>query len=202
MAQVKKATTVAMGLEVKSLKDAGYQGAVSSERMEVIARYVLDQFPSFAEEQPTEAIDGLKAGWMLRWQELNPAQGYNSEWIPVEKDASSVVTIDYAFAFSQQEFGRLKKDHPVQHGVVKGVRDKFNAYASNRKADLIRAVKALINKDKPRERVQAKDFSEYLADTFDTIKARRKTAEARGDTTVCDAVKLAIAIERFNDALK
>ena len=201
MAQAKKATTVAMGLEVKSLKDAGYQSAVSSERMSVIARFILDQYEDFAETQAPEAIDGLKEGWMLRWQEINPAQGYSIEWIPVEKDPSNVVTLAYCFAFSQQEFGRLKKDHPVQHGIIKQVRDKFNAYASNRKADLVRAVKQLVNADKPRERVQAKDFAEYLDDVMDTLKARRKTAEARGDTTVYSAEVLAVAISRFYDSL-
>ena len=46
---------------------------------------------------------------------------------------------------------------------------------------------------KSRERAPTKDFSVWLKAEIDTIKARAKTAKARGDTTVDDAVVSAIA---------
>ena len=181
---------------VTSFKDAGYQSAKHGEGMASVARFVLDGCPSFIDAVPDEIKVQLREGHALRWQELNPAKTFNHDWIPVE-GGGNLVSLAYCLSFSQQAFGQLKTDHPVQHGVIKDVRDKFNKYSSNVMGDLKRAVRKLVNDGKPKERVQAKQFDTYLKDMFDDCKARCKTATARNDDTAPSEIKLRQAIDAF-----
>ena len=43
-----------LALSVSSLKDAGYQSAISGERMDTVARYVFAECPGFTSEVPKE----------------------------------------------------------------------------------------------------------------------------------------------------
>lgn len=187
---------------VSSMKDAGYQSAISGERIATVARYVYNECPNFTNEVPDEIKTQLRAGWVLRWQELNPAVSYNEDWVPVEKGGSHVMSADVCFSYSQQAFGQLKESDPVKHGIIKKVRDDFNKYASNRMADLKSAVRKVENEGKPKVKAPTKDFTQYIEDTFKAIKARAKTANARGDASAPNEVKLRIAIDAFNHELR
>jgi hypothetical protein len=59
----------------------------------------------------------------------------------------------YCMSYSQQAFGQIKTDNPVKHGVIKGIRDDFSKYVSNRMSDLKRAVRKELNKGIVRESV-------------------------------------------------
>ena len=104
-------------------------------------------------------------------------------------------------SYSQQAFGQIKTDNPVKHGVIKGIRDEFSKYVSNRMSDLKRAVRKELDKGKVRERIQAKVWTDFEKDTFDGMKARCKTALARNDATAPTEVKLRMAIDAFKTAL-
>jgi hypothetical protein len=104
-------------------------------------------------------------------------------------------------SYSQQAFGQIKTDNPVKHGVIKGVRDDFSKYVSNRMSDLKRAVRKELNKGVVVQRVQAKEWEKYEKDTFDAMKARCKTALARNDASAPTEVKLRMAIDAFKTAL-
>jgi hypothetical protein len=184
--------------EITSLKDAGYQGCISSERGTVIGKFIYTKCPSFLESVPDEIKAELEAGQMLRFNELRPAQFYTDGWIPCEPNTKGAhkVDINVVMAYSQQEFGRLRNDDPVKHGIHKKWRDDWSDYKTNRKSDLKKYVKDYINSltGKKRERAVTKDFAVWLKeDALSSIKARAKTAKARGDTTVDDAVVNAIA---------
>ena len=201
MSKAKTIAPVSGSVNVTSMKDAGYQSAVGAERIASVARYVYSQCPNFTNEVSDEVKTQLRAGWALRWQELNPAVTYNEDWVPVEKDGSHVMTVDVCFSYSQQAFGQLKESDPVKHGIIKGVRDTFNKYASNRMADLKSAVRKVENEGKPKVKAPTKSFSSFLEDTFKTLKARAKTAKARGDDSAPDEVKLRMAIDSFCNTL-
>lgn len=186
-------------VSVSSMKDAGYQSAISSERSATIARFVLDNCPGFLDEIPKEVKGQLEEGFALRWQEINPAIKYTPDWIPSENGGTEV-TLAFCLSYSQQAFGQLKNEEPLKHSIIKQVRDAFNKYKSNRFADLKTAVRRIVNEGKPSTRSQAKQFADWLDDTFDTMKARCKTAHARGDATA-DEVKLRMAIDAFKKAL-
>ena len=192
---MKKQSTVA------SLKDAGYQAAKHGEGMAQVARYVLEECPTFLDGVPDEVKAQLREGQAMRWQELNPAIRYTPDWIP-SKDGGIEVTLAYCMSYSQQAFGQLKNENPVQHGIIKGVRDKFNKYSSNVMGDLTRAIRRLLSEGQEKTKAATKDFNQFLEDMFTTCKARSKTANARGDATAPDEVKLRQAIDAFYAKLK
>jgi hypothetical protein len=183
-------------VSVASFKDAAYQSALSGERAESIARWVLKECPTFMDDVPKEIKAQLDEGWALRWQEKNPAQRYTTDWVPSDK-GNIDVTLAYCMSYSQQAFGQLKNEDPVKHGIIKAIRDKFNKYKKNRLDDLKVAVRRVLNEGATKTKTPTKGFDEYLKDTFDSIKARCKTAKARGDETATDEVKLRMAIDAF-----
>lgn len=185
---------------VLSFKDAGYQSAVSGERTASIARFVFDRCPSFLDEVPKEVKAELEEGFALRWQEVNPAVKYTPDWVPSDT-GNMEVTLAFCLSYSQQAFGQMKNEDPVKHGIIKQVRDAFSKYKSNRLADLRTAVRRIANEGKTSTRQQAKGFDKYMEDTFDSMKARCKTAHARGDATA-DEVKLRVAIAAFYRVLE
>ena len=182
-------------VSVSSFKDAGYQSAVSGERMGNIARFVLDRCPGFLDEVPKEVKAELDEGFALRWQELNPAKKYTADYVPSET-GNIEITLAFCMSYSQQAFGQMKNEDPVKHSLIKGVRDSFSKYRSNRMADLRTAVRRVASEGKTATRTQAKGFSTWLDDTFDTMKARCKTAIARNDADA-NEVKLRMAIDAF-----
>ena len=186
---------------VASFKDAGYQSARSSETMATIARWILERNPSFLDSPSDEEKAELREGWALRWQELNPATKYSADWVPMDNGGIEV-SLAYCLSYSQQAFGQLKNDNPVQHGVIKQIRDAFSKYCSNRMADLRTAVRRVSNEGKTSTRTQAKAFDEFLRDMFDTAKARCKTAVVRKDETAPSEVALRQAIDAFYAKLK
>ena len=187
-----------MSTSFKSLKDASYQGCISNERSTSIGQYVYEKCPSFLEAIPEEVKAEIEAGQMLRFHELHPAQWFTKEWIPCEEGTkgSHKVDINVVMSFSSQEFGRFRNDDPVKHGIHKAWRDDWGTYKSNRLGDLKRYVRNYVDKlnGKKRERSATKDFAVWLKeDLLPSIKARAKTAKARGDNTVDDTVVSAIA---------
>jgi len=192
---MKKQSTVA------SLKDAGYQAAKHGEGMAQVARFVLDECPTFLDGVPDEVKAQLREGQALRWQELNPAVRYTADWVPA-KDGGTEVTLAYCMSYSQQAFGQLKNENPVQHGIIKGVRDKFNKYSSNVMGDLTRAIRRLLSEGQEKTKSATKNYTEFLSDMFDSCKSRCKTANARGDASAPSEIKLRQAIDAFYAQLK
>jgi hypothetical protein len=184
-------------VELTSLKDASYQGCISSERGISIGRFINEKCPTFLDSIPDEIKAEIESGQMLRFNELNPAQWYTQDWVPCEEGTkgSQRVDINVVMSYSSQVFGTFRNDDPVKHGIHKTWRDNWSDYKSNRMKDLKRYVKAYLDSltGKVRERAPTKDFAVWLADTVGTIKERAKTAKARGDATVDDAVVNAIA---------
>lgn len=190
-----------------SLKDAGYKGAQSVETLAAIAAYVMTIQPDVSENGlSVENKAGLTEGWMLRYGEINPGQRYTKEWNPLPADAPAqdgemLVTVHFAMSFTQQEFGKFKGTDPGKYGAVQPVREKFQKYCANRVADLMAQIKRIVNESKPRTRVQAKDYANWLSGQLDEFKSRAKTAKSRGDATAPDEVKLRMAIDAFRKAL-
>lgn len=198
MSKAKNPATDVAFVSVNNFKDAGYQSAINGERMANIARFVLNECPNFLDDVPKEIKAELEAGFCLRWQDINPAKTYNAEWVPAEGGGFNV-TLDYCLSYSQQAFGQLKNENPVQHGIIKDIRDKFNKYKSNKMKDLQTAVRRLANEGKTSTRTQAKAFADWLDVQLDSMKARCKTASAREDATA-NEVQLRVAIDAFKKA--
>ena len=186
-------------LAISSLKDAGYQSAAAGERMEIIARFVVEKCPTFLDEVPTEVKAELQEGWAVRWQELNPAKHYSADWVPVESNGTYEASLAFALSYSQQAFGRLRTDDPLRHKVVGEIRTKFSKYCHNRMADLQTAVRRL--NPTSRQRSDTDDFNVWVNKALDNIITRCRNASARGDATA-NEVKTRMAVEAFRKALK
>jgi hypothetical protein len=192
---MKKQSTVA------SFKDAGYQAAKHGEGMSQVARFVISECPTFLDAVPDEVKAQLREGHALRWQELNKPVRYTADWVPSD-DGITEVSLAYCMSYSQQAFGQLKNENPVQHSIIKGVRDKFNKYSSNVMGDLTRAVRRLMSEGKEKTKSPTKDYAKFLSDMFDSCKSRCKTAHARGDASAPSEIKLRQAIDAFYAQLK
>jgi len=207
--QTKPANAV---LQLKSVKDAAYQFARTGETSQTIAKYIMEQDPSFPSELSKELKADLSAGFMLRAHELWGIDEYRLGDTGVFIKLGNTVDPNYkrdtelkgivqfnvilAMSMSQQEFGQLKNKNPQEHAIMKDWRDKFSKYVFNNIAQLKSAARLLINADKPRERTANKNFTEALNDAFDTLDKRAKNAEARGDETA-SSVKFRMARDAF-----
>ena len=194
---------------ILSVKDLGYKQAVTGDVFRSQAKYALDNITGFPEDVPEEAKSQLFEGYRLRLNENNPPVLYaviDGNYVLATKEMEAnkkvekiKVGVDYAYSFSQQQFGQLKNEQPQLHALIKAWRDKSNKYCSNRLADLKRAARKVLNAGKERKRVGNKNFSEFIDEFFTSAFDRLKTAKARGDKDADEArftrAKVAFMVE-------
>lgn len=195
---------------ITSFKDGAYKQALANDRMRGVARYVLEQCKGFPDSVPDEVKAELYAGYQLRFNEVNKPDHYaivNDHYLlidglnPALEDEREKVTIgvDYAFSFSQQQYGKLKNENPYLHAIIKQWRDKVNTYCSNRLGDLKRQARTILNEGKARERGATADFAHRIADVFEDLRVKCANAQKRGDETA-DSKKFALAKTAFMNA--
>jgi hypothetical protein len=193
---------------ITSIKDGAYKQAVASDRMRSVAKFVLENSKGFPETVQDEVKDQLYDGYRLRFNEVNKPEQYaivNDHYVLVntpelaESREKVNIGVDYAFSFTQQQFGKLKNENPYLHAIIKSWRDKVNNYCSNRLADLKRQARAIQNEGKTRERGATADFAKRIQDVFSDLADKCKNAQARGDETA-DSKRFATARTAFMTA--
>jgi hypothetical protein len=210
MAKSANALPVVDQFTISSIKDGAYKQAVASDRMRSVAKFVLEHSKGFPETVQDEVKDQLYDGYRLRFNEVNKPVQYaivNDHYLlidgsnPALEDEREKVNIgvDYAFSFTQQQFGKMKNENPYLHAIIKEWRDKVNNYCSNRLADLKRQARAIQNEGKTRERGATADFSKRIQDVFSDLADKCKNAQARGDETA-DSKRFATARAAFMTA--
>lgn len=204
MAQkAKVAQAVSEALDnVQSLKDLGFRHAKHRDLDDAFrAKFAAMVGTADKDKVPEEARDEMFAGYMMRYNELKPAQRYIREgedtYIPIAADAPAKgETIDigvaYAMSFSTHEFGRLK---PALKKIVGKWRDDFSTYRSDRWNDLFKT------KTK-RERGVTKAFADRMKEISESVIKQNKTALTRGDPSAVGVEKLKAAWAAFFNALK
>ena len=194
--------------QITSLKDGAYKQALANDRMRGVARFVLERCKSFPDQIPDEVKAELYAGYQLRFNEVNPAEQYaviNDHYVlintPELADSKEKVNIgvDFAFSFTQQQYGKLKNENPYLHAIIKAWRDKVNTYCSNRLGDLKRQARTILNEGKQRERGATADFAKRLDDVFKDLRIKCDNAQKRGDETA-DKKKFDLARSAFMTA--
>ena len=183
---------------IQSLRDGAYRQAGAQQTLESVAQYVLDNAVGFPETVEPAVKDELYDGYRLKFNELKDCQPV--EYVVIDgnylraadldfnridgKHEVVSIGVDYAYSFSQQEFGKLKDTEPQRHAIIKAIRERCSTYCSNRLGDLKRAAKKLLNNGKERERTGNKDFGEFVEAWFkDTAPTRLKSAAGRHDAT-------------------
>lgn len=190
---------------ITSIKDGAYKQAVASDRMRSVAKFVLEHSKGFPEAVQEEVKDQLYDGYRLRFNEVNKPEQYaiiNDHYVlintPELGEAREKVNIgvDYAFSFTQQQFGKMKNENPYLHAIIKSWRDKVNNYCSNRLSDLKRQARTIQNEGKQRERGATADFSKRVTDVLADLAIKCKNAQARGDESA-DEKRFAVARSAF-----
>jgi hypothetical protein len=190
---------------ISSLKDLGYQQAKTGDSLETQAQFALENISGFPEDVPSEARESLYEGYRMRYSERKPAVMYavindhyvvaTPEQVENKKIEKIEIGVAYAFAYSSQEFGKLKNTNPALHGIIKTVRDDVADYSSNRLGDLRRAAKRLIAKKDGATRTTL-DFAQSMLKAFEAQEKSVKVKQAKGDTTA-NSAKFALAVKSF-----
>ena len=194
-------------MSISSLKDLGYQQAGTGDSLDSQAEYALANITGFPEEISSEAREMVYGGYRLRHSERHPAKVYavvsdhyvlaTPEQVKNAKVEKIEVGVDYAFAFSSQEFGKLKNTNPALHGIIKTIRDDVGDYCSNRLGDLKRACKKILAKRNGTTTTRTTlDFTESMTKIFDAQTKSVKVKEAKRDTTA-NSAKYALAVKAF-----
>jgi hypothetical protein len=208
MAKQANAVPVADQFTISSIKDGAYKQAVASDRMRSVAKFVLEHSKGFPETVQDEVKEQLYDGYRLRFNEVNKPEQYaiiNDHYVLVntpelaESREKVNIGVDYAFSFTQQQFGKMKNENPYLHAIIKAWRDRVNNYCSNRLADLKRQARTIQNEGKQRERGATADFSKRVVDVLTDLATKCKNAQARGDETA-DEKKFAVARNAFMTA--
>ena len=192
---------------ITSLRDLGYQQATTGDNLESQGEYALANIAGFPEEIPSEAREMLYGGYRLRHSERYPAKVYavvNDHYTlatPEQTKNAKVekieIGVNYAFAFSSQEFGKLKNTNPALHGIIKVIRDDVADYCSNRLGDLKRACKRILAQRNGNTATRTTmDFAQSMLNTFNVQEKSVKVKQAKGDTTA-NSAKYALAVKAF-----
>jgi len=208
--------------EPTSLKDAGYKLARIGESIRSIAMYML-QYPEFVSEPVVnshkEIRNDLAEGYKLRFHEKQGQDYYivskdTGAWLKLtnsldadhaekfeaarkEKREVQIVSVYVASGISQQEFGRLAKDDPEQHKVVKEWRTKWRGYESNKNKDLESAVRDILREQSGEKKTRTTlNFIESANKVFDAWDKSVKVKQNKGDETA-DPVRFRTARAAF-----
>jgi hypothetical protein len=193
-----------------SVRDFGYQQALTGDSLVNQAQYALDNFVGFPETLAEETKADLYSGYQLRYAENNPAKVYavvndhyvlaTDEQVKNKKIEKIEIGVAYAYSYSSQEFGKLKNTNPALHSVVGAVREKFSTYASNKLGDLKREAKKILKPASGKTRATL-DFVQSMTKIFEAQGKSVKVKQDRGDTTA-SALKYRMAVDAFWKAYK
>jgi hypothetical protein len=192
---------------ITSLKDLGYQQAKTGDSLETQAQFALERITGFPEDIPSEAREMLYEGYRMRYSERKPNVVYaviNDHYVlatPEQIKNAKVEKIEmgvaYAFAYSSQEFGKLKNTNPALHSIIKVIRDDVADYCSNRLGDLKRACKQILAKRNGNTTTRTTlDFAQSMLKAFEAQEKSVKVKQAKGDTTA-NSAKFALATKAF-----
>ena len=199
-------STTATAVFINSLRDGAYRQAGATQTIESVAQYCIETVAGFPEAITPEARDELYGGYRMKFNELKPAKSFafiDGNYVILEtlgdQDISKVeqvtIGVEFAYSYTNQEFGKLKDENPALHTIIGRVRNDASTYCSNRLGDLKHAAKRLLNNGKDRERTANKTFGDYVNEWLkDTAPTRLKNAIARGNNPLGD-------MERFNNAV-
>jgi|DEB0MinimDraft_3_1074331.scaffolds.fasta_scaffold39537_1 hypothetical protein len=195
---------------ISSLRDLGYKQAQAGDVVESMAQWAIDHIAGFPETTSPEAKSELFEGYRLRYSENKPAKTFvvvDGNYLPeddvkAKKSAERVVvSVDFAFSFSNQEFGKLKTENPNLHGIVGKIRKETQTYCSNRFGALVSQAKRLINHQNGKPARTELTFVESLTKMFEAQEKSCKIKQAKGDA-VANVVKYKMAVDAFWSVLR
>lgn len=195
---------------VTGLVDLGYKHARTKEAGAALALRAGEMITGFPENVSDEDKNRVCEGYRLRKDELDGTVYYRLEGKDTYhastreaylKDQSNhmALNVAYAFSYTQQQFGALKKEQPNKHALIGAVRTAVNKYCSNTWGSLVSTYKALTRG--PRVRSNNSSFFDWLGETFEAMTKRAAVARTREGGEVPSEAQLKKAIAAFKKAL-
>lgn len=195
---------------VTGLTDLGYKHARTRETSAALALKAGEMIPGFPDNVSDTDKARVYEGFRLRKHELDGVKYYRIEGkdnyflttreaFVADPENHLALDVPYAFSYTQQAFGSLKKETPNKHALLKAVRDSANKYCSGAWGSLVGMYKALTRE--PRTREGNKSFFDFLKENFEAVEKRAKVARTREGGDVPSEATLRKAVSAFYKAL-
>jgi hypothetical protein len=180
-----------------------YQGAYSN--MLATAKKIMDKVPNILDKPSENDVAEIKLGFALRFVEWyskdydkyhmvidNKMQEVSEAEFNDAKNKNKVkvhMTAKLALSYSQQKFTALAKSDPYIHALAKPLRKKAKDHISKGWTNLLASCRQVRGDISGKTGRAVKTIIEAFGDNIKTLKARIKTAEARGDELLTAEVK-------------
>jgi hypothetical protein len=209
----KTQTAQAADVEILSLKDGAYKQAAGADTVTDFAHYVIEKCKGFGtpdykltDEAKTELYDGYRLRYAQKSKRpivyaVISGDYYEFDKLtPDQKDKVKEkieMSVDVAFSYTSNEFGKLANDRPQYHKLVGEWRAATSTYCSNRFRDLTKEAKRILSGDKKGTRKPNLSFAETIDKTMESLKTKlAKCVTTKSDNTA-DQVKFNKALGAF-----
>lgn len=200
--------TLNVSLVPDSLRALGYQTAVYADGGKSLAQHALTLIAD-PENVPEDDAKAIKEGILQRKSEITPAVWYRREgrdqYVKLDSKPEEItadvlsLSVDYAFSYTGQEVGALKKEQPNLHGMVMEVRKAGSKYVSNVYAALLGMIRrAKQDAAGSNGRGATKSFYDKCEEVLAALLKSNAAAAKRGDSTALDPALLKRKIAAFH----
>ena len=169
--QNKRYITMNAKKETLTIKSQGYAQAVAVDSIYAIAQWCLANISGFPVKADIDvkAREQLYAGYRLRRNEI-----FKPESSVTDGGKEIAVSVDIAYSYTSNEFGKLKESQPLLHKAVGEVRIATDKYCSQRYSRLLQTGVAILNEGKGRKPRAVKTVSEQCLSYCDSMEQKVK----------------------------
>jgi hypothetical protein len=192
---------------MENLVQLGFAQAGTGDALTSHAQTAIAMIVGFPENVPDDARADLFAGYRQRWDATHPAKLFavidgnyveaTPDMVKNKKVEKVEIGMHHIFAYSQQEFGKLKVSQPAMYSLMKPIRESINDYCSGALGDLKSKARKILRKESSTTRAPNLDFADWLTDkekgVIPAMIVKCKTSKKRGDATADEA--------RLNEAI-
>ena len=203
--KVVEAVSKAVATPSQSLSGLAYEYQGAYVDMLTTAKKILGRVPNILTKPSDNDVAEIKLGFARRFKEWyakdydtynmvkdNKMQVVTEAEFNDAKNKNKVkvhMTIGLAMGYTQQRFTTLAKSDPYIYALAKPLRKKAKDHISKGWTNLLSSVRQVVGIDNPKKGRAVKSIIKAFGDDIMTLKARIKTAEARGDELLTAQVK-------------
>ena len=203
--KVVEAVSKAVAVSSQSLSGLAYEYQGAYVDMLSTAKKILDRVPNILTKPSDNDVADIKLGFARRFKEWyakdhdtynmvvdNKMQVVTEAEFNDAKNKNKVkvhMTIGLAVGYTQQKFTTLAKSDPYIYALAKPLRKKAKDHISKGWTNMLSSVRQVAGIENPKKGRAVKSIIKAFGDNIMTLKARIKTAEARGDELLTATVK-------------
>ena len=203
--KVVEAVSKAVAVSSQSLSGLAYEYQGAYVDMLSTAKKILDRVPNILTKPSDNDVAEIKLGFARRFKEWyakdydtynmvkdNKMQVVTEAEFNDAKNKNKVkvhMTIGLAVGYTQQKFTTLAKSDPYIYALAKPLRKKARDHVNKGMKNLLASIRQVVGIENPKKGRNVKTIVEAFGDNIATLKARIKTAEARGDELLTTEVK-------------